>query len=271
MIVDYHMHLRNPREEIEFTVEAIERFVERAAARGVDEIGFSEHVYYFRQTLPVWTLPYQIERCVYDLNAYCGAIVEAKRQGLPVKLGIEVDWLGERAGELAGLLAPFPWDYELGSIHWIDGLAVDLEPGLWARDSVEDVWRRYFTELAATARSGMFDVLSHPDLVKIFARRPAPAVVRELHERTAEAIAEAGVCVEVSSAGLRKQVGEVYPDSALLGACRARGVPITLAADAHVPGNVGRDLDRAVAHARAAGYETVTVLDRRRKRQEPLG
>jgi len=92
-----------------------------------------------------------------------------------------------------------------------------------------------------------------------------------LHEETADAIEAAGVCVEVSSAGLYKPVGELYPDPQLLEACRARGVPITLASDAHVPQNIGRDLDRAIAHARAAGYETVTVFDRRERRQEPLG
>jgi histidinol-phosphatase (PHP family) len=85
------------------------------------------------------------------------------------------------------------------------------------------------------------------------------------------AIEAAGVCIEVSSAGLHKPVGELYPDPPLLEACHARGVPITLASDAHVPRNVGRDLDHAVGLARAADYGTVTVFDRRERRQEPLG
>jgi histidinol-phosphatase (PHP family) len=92
-----------------------------------------------------------------------------------------------------------------------------------------------------------------------------------VHEETADAIEAAGVCVEVSAAGLHKPVGELYPDPPLLEACHARGVPITLASDAHEPQNVGRDIARAVEHARAAGYETVTVFDQRRRRQEPLG
>jgi histidinol-phosphatase (PHP family) len=80
-----------------------------------------------------------------------------------------------------------------------------------------------------------------------------------------------GVCLEVSSAGLHKRHGKLYPNPALLSAARERDVPITLASDAHVPQNVGRGLDRAIEHARGAGYETVTVFDRRKPRQEPLG
>ncbi len=62
------MHLRAPDESLDHTVEAVERFVEAAAERGVDEIGFTEHVYYFRQTSELWSIPYQTERCAYDLD-----------------------------------------------------------------------------------------------------------------------------------------------------------------------------------------------------------
>jgi histidinol-phosphatase (PHP family) len=87
VIVDYHMHLRAPDESIQHTVEAVERYVEVAADRGIDEIGFTEHVYYFQQTRSLWSIPYQLGRCKYDLDQY----VEAKRRGYPVKLGLEVD------------------------------------------------------------------------------------------------------------------------------------------------------------------------------------
>jgi histidinol-phosphatase (PHP family) len=274
LIVDYHMHLRSPRhdvEEVDHTPEAIERYLESAAVRGVDEIGFAEHVYYFRQTYEVWTLEYQTERCVYDLDVYCDAILEAKRQGLPVKLGLEVDYVGEHQQRLAELLAGYPWDFLLGSVHWIDGLAVDLEPGLWASRSVEEVWRLYVAAISELAGTGAVDVLAHPDLPKILRRLPEPAVLAELHAALADAAARGGLAVEISTAGLHKPVGELYPDPALLRACLERGVPVTTASDAHVPANVGRDFDRALAFAREAGCETVTVFEARQGRQEPLG
>ena len=261
MIVDYHMHLRDPDERIAHRVDAVEPFVETAARRGVDEIGFTEHVYYFRQTRPLWDRPYESERCVYDLEAYVDAVVDAKRQGLPVKLGLEVDHVGDRQDELAAVLEPYPWDFLLGSVHNVDGLAIDSAPeeGVWAQLSVDEVWRRYFGALAGLAASGHVDVVAHPDLPKIFGRRP---------EGDVEYPALNGVALEISTNGRYKPVGELYPDPAFLEAVKA---PITLASDAHVPANVGRDFDQAVELARAAGYETVTVFEGRRARQEPLG
>jgi histidinol-phosphatase (PHP family) len=261
MIVDYHMHLRDPDERIDHSVAAVERFVETAARRGVDEIGFTEHVYYFRRTRPLWNLPYQTERCVYDLDVYVDAVLEAKKQGLPVKLGLEVDYVGGPQDELAALLEQYPWDYLLGSVHWIDGLAIDsaADAGIWAEASVDEIWRRYFAALTELARSGHVDVLAHPDLTKIFGKRP---------RRGIEYPPLDGVALEISTNGLYKPVGELYPDLAFLRAVR---LPITLASDAHVPTNVGRDFDQALELARAAGYDTVTVFDARRARQEPLG
>ena len=276
MIVDYHMHLRGPangREgPVELTVEAVERFVARAGERGVDEIAFTEHMYYFRQAEPFLSHPYHRGRVGHDLDDYCAAILEAKRQGLPVKLGLELEWIPGRDAELAELLDPYPWDFLLGSVHLIDGEAVDMESDpLWARLSVDEVWRRYFAELAALARSGLADVLAHPDLVKIFGRRPAGEEVAAHHDGAAAAFAEGGVAVEVSTAGLRKPVGELYPDLELLTLCRERGVGATLASDAHVAHDVGRDFEAGLDHLRSAGYETVTVFDGRVGRQEALG
>jgi histidinol-phosphatase (PHP family) len=264
VIVDYHMHLRNDREEIDHTVEAVERFCEVAAERGVDEIGFSEHVYYFRQTRSLWTVPYQTERCVYDLDTYCDSVVEAKSRGLPVKLGLEVDYVRGREEETSTLLEPYPWDYLIGSVHFIDGYGVDGPPALVDAVGPEETWRRYETELTAAARSGLFDTLGHPDVVKMF----GPTLEWAWSDLIP---ALDGVCLEVSSAGLHKRHGRLYPEPELLAGAREAGVPITLASDAHAPGNVGRDLDRAIEHARAAGYGTVTVFDGRRGRQEPLG
>jgi histidinol-phosphatase (PHP family) len=267
VIVDYHMHLRNGREEIAHDTWSVEPFVAAAEQAGVDEIGFTEHVYYFKQTRPLWTVPYQSERCVYDLEPYVDAILQARGRGLPVKLGLEVDYVPGREEETREFLAPYPWDYLLGSVHFIDGLGVDGEPRLLDEVGVEEAWRRYFETLAAAAGSGLFDSLSHPDLVKIFGERAAAFE----YEAIADAIATAGVAIEVSTAGLRKPVGELYPHPDFLAACRARGVPVTTGSDAHSPDVVGRDFDRARELLRSAGYETVTVFEQRRARQEPLG
>ncbi len=266
MIVDYHMHLRNDREEIAHDTGAVSAFVDAARAAGVDEIGFTEHGYYFTQLRTLWSVPYQSERCAYDLEQYVDAVVQARDRGLPVKLGLEVDYVPGREDETRALLAPYPWDYLLGSVHWIDGLSVDGDPRLVDEVGVESAWHRYFETLALAAGSGLFDSLSHPDLVKIFGDR-ADAFD---YSTVADAIAESGTAIEVSTAGLRKPVGELYPHPDLLRACRERAVPVTTGSDAHVPSLVGRDFDQARELLSSAGYETVTVFERRRRRQEPF-
>jgi len=273
VIVDYHMHLRGPdnRPAGRYSAERADEYVEQAHRAGIDEIGFSDHIYYFRQSKHLWDIPWMLERCGDDLDEYVAAVQEAKDRGLPVKLGLEVDYFPGIEAGLAELLARYPWDYLLGSVHFVDGFAVDQEPGLAHRVPVGEAWRRYFVWLRNAARSGLFDALAHPDLVKIFGMRPPGEETLYLHIETADAIEAAGVCIEVSAAGLHKPVGELYPDRELLVACRERGVPITLASDAHAPAHVGRDIARAVQLAREAGYETVTVFDRRDRRQELLG
>ena len=259
MIVDYHMHLRDERGEIAHTAAAVEPFLATAWRRGVDEIGFTEHVYYFEQTREIWDLPYQTERCHFDLDAYCDAVLEAKRAGLPVKLGIEVDYVGDLQERLMELLEPYPWDLLLGSVHWIDGEAIDQQPGMWGTHSVEEVWERYFAALAGLAP--FVDVLAHPDLPKIYGQRP------DRPDRFYPHLD--GVALEISTAGLRKPVGQLYPDYALLRA--NRGIGITLASDAHQPDLVGADFEQALELAEDAGIETVTVFEGRKARQEPLG
>lgn len=263
MIVDYHMHLRAPDESLDHSIEGVERFVEVAAERGIDEIGFTEHVYYFKQTRPLWTTASHVKHCHHDIEPYVVAVTEAKRQGMPVKLGLEVDYVPGREEETAELLAPYPWDYLLGSIHFLGDAGIDGEPTLIEEVGVEDAWRRYYEALGRAAASNLFDSLAHPDLVRMY----GPMIPWDWN---AVAGTLDGVCLEVSSAGLHKPHGELYPNPELLAQARERGAGITLASDAHVPQNVGRDLDKAIDHARAAGYDTVTVFDQRQARQEPL-
>jgi histidinol-phosphatase (PHP family) len=264
VIVDYHMHLRAPDGSIDHSVDAVWRFVEAAAERGVDEIGFSEHVYYFQETRSLWSVPYHLERCVYPIEPYVDAVVAAKERGLPVKLGLEVDYVPGREEETAELLGAYPWDYLIGSIHYIGRRSIDDEPSLVEEVGVEEAWHRYYETLAAAARSGVFDVLGHPDLVKMHGPELA-------WDWSSVAGSLDGTRLEVSSAGLHKPHGKLYPNPDLLQEAKQHGVEITLASDAHAPQDVGRDLDRAIELARAAGYETVTVFEGRQARQEPLG
>jgi histidinol-phosphatase (PHP family) len=264
VIVDYHMHLRDEGQHVSHTVETIERWVDTATSRGIAEIGFTEHFYYFLETRPLLTVPYQVDHCHVSVEPYVEAVLEAKQRGLPVKLGTEVDYIPGREAELRTLLARHPWDFILGSLHYLDGLGIDQEPSFVAAVGPEQAYHRYFDTLPRAAATGLFDSLAHPDLVKFFAGPIA-------WDQGAFVAGLDGVCLEVSTAGLRKPHGRIYPEPELLAAANRAGVHVTLASDAHEPRDVGRDFDRALDLLRANGYETVTVFEERMPRQEPLG
>ena len=276
MLTDYHVHLRpdeagTPASEY-FTEPRAGRYREMASKRGIEELGVSEHVHRFRQALEVWDHPFWEENAVDDLDEYC----EFVRERTDLRLGIEADYLPLREDRMANLLDARDWDYVIGSVHFLSDAAVDMRDSpwdVWRSGDPEKVWRRYFETLGEAARTGMFDILAHPDLVKVWgdgAPRPE-GDPRRFYELAMDGIAESRIAVEVSTAGLRKPVGELYPAPAFLEMCLEAGCPVALSSDAHVPGDVGRDYERALELLESLGVSELAVFERRERRMEPIG
>ncbi len=273
MLTDYHLHLRPDEPETPavryFTDENVGRYREAAAAAGIEELGVSEHVYRFTQALDLWDHPFWREQARDDLVAYC----EFAR-GAGLKLGVECDFVPGAEDRTANLLEAHDFDYVVGSVHFVGEAAVDHQGwDVWDRQGDPDeVWRRYFEAFAECARSGLFDILAHPDLVKVWGSgRPLPnRDPRHYYEPAVEAIAEGGAAVELSTAGLRKPVGELYPARAFAELCVEAGVPFALSSDAHLPEQVGFGYDRALELLAAIGVEEISVFERRERRLEPL-
>ena len=273
-LTDYHTHLRpdvgdTPPDRY-FTEANVRRYLEAAAQRGIAELGFSEHVYRFREALVVWRHPFWRESAQDSLDDY----VEFVTGMDGVKLGLEVDWIPGREDALAGLIDGRPWDYIIGSVHFVADRAVDHDGyDIWESSDPDEVWTAYFGALGEAAASGLFDVLAHPDLVKVWGRgRPdPPRPPRAYYEIAMPAIEAADVAIEVSTGGLRKPVGEMYPSPELLEMCVQAGKPVALSSDAHEPEWIGHGYDLAVALLRDAGVERICVFEGRERREEPLG
>jgi histidinol-phosphatase (PHP family) len=275
MLTDYHLHLRpddlDARAEQHFTPANAERYRLVAGECGIQELGVAEHVYRFNQALTVWQHPFWRRYAVDDLDSYC----EFVRSQTDLRLGIEADFVPGAEDRLAKLLEERPFDYVVGSVHFLADRALDIdEYTVWdGSASAERIWERYFATLAAAARSGLFDILAHPDLVKVWgADRPAPeGDLRRYYEPAVQAIAESGIAVEVSTAGLRKRVREIYPAPAFLEMCVEAGACFALSSDAHRPSEVGADYEQAVDLLHSAGVDELCVFDGRRRRLEPIG
>jgi histidinol-phosphatase (PHP family) len=275
VLTDYHVHLR-PDEpdtppERHFTAANAERYRVAAEEQGIAELGVAEHIYRFTAALDVWDHPFWREWARDDLDRYC----EFVREETDLRLGIEADFVPGREDRLANLLEQREWDYVVGSVHFLRDRSLDTdEYSVWgAGESPDRVWRRYFETLAESARSGLFDVVAHPDLVKVWGDRvPRPdGDLRYFYEPAVEAFADAGIAVEVSTAGLRKPVGEIYPAPAYLEMVLEAGCPIALSSDAHSPDQLGFRYEQAVELLESLGVRELAVFEGRERRLEPIG
>jgi histidinol-phosphatase (PHP family) len=275
VLTDYHLHLRTDALDASaaehFTESNVARYRSMASERGIAELGVSEHVYRFEQALEVWRHPFWQQYAHDDLDAYCTFV----REQTDLRLGIEADFVPGAEDRMANLLEAREFDYVIGSVHFIREGAVDMdEYGVWEKGrSAEEVWRRYFQTIGESAASGLFDVLAHPDLVKYWGReRPLPeGDLRRYYELAIDGIAQSGIAVEVSTAGLRKRAGEIYPAPAFLQMCLEAGAPIALSSDAHRPQDVGADYEQALDLLERLGVSELCVFDRRVRRLQPLG
>jgi histidinol-phosphatase (PHP family) len=275
VLTDYHVHLRPDERENTaerfFTRSNAERYREAAAERGIDELGVAEHIYRFSQSLEVWEHPFWQTYAVDDLDDYCAFV----RDETDLKLGIEADFIPGREDRMANLLDGREWDYVVGSIHFVGDESLDTEEfSIWTKTASADrIWRRYFEVLAEAAQSGLFDILAHPDLVKVWGNdRPLPdGDLRRFYYPAMEVIADCDVAIEVSTAGFRKPVGEIYPAPAFLEMAIDAGKPIALSSDAHTPDLLGYRYDRALELLDSMGVKELAVFEGRTRRMEPVG
>ncbi|HMD44593.1 MAG TPA: PHP domain-containing protein [Acidimicrobiales bacterium] len=290
-MLDYHLHLWPHRDsQVPLSVDQLEAYCRRAVAAGVAEIAVTEHLFRFTQATavvgPFWEddeaspdlrrsmARYWDHHARADLDAYVDCALAAKSAGLPIVLGLEVDYYRGRMDAVADLLAGYPFDVLLGSVHWIGAWRfddLDDTPSMdeWSARDVDacfDLYAEATEELAAT---GTCDVLAHPDLIKVAGQRPGhPA---EWWDRLAETAVRSQMAAEVSSAGWRKPVAEPYPAPGLLARYVAAGVPLTTASDAHHLETVADRSADLRALLEAAGVEHLCAYRGRRPHPVPLG
>jgi histidinol-phosphatase (PHP family) len=251
-VLDYHLHLwPHGERDTAPTLDQVAAYCERAQAAGVTEIALTEHLFRFAQAdrllrgfwsdepdtaLRLSMESYWSDHARADLDAYVDCVLAAKDAGLPVVLGLEVDYYRGRMDDVATLLAGYPFDVLLGSVHWVgnwrfDDLDDQVSMDEWRARDVETAWSGYVTAIEELAASGTCDVLAHPDLIKVAGHRSGTP--EEYWDRLVEAALSSGMAAELSSAGYRKPAAEAYPAPSLLERFVHGGVPLTTASDAH--------------------------------------
>ncbi len=283
-MLDYHLHLwPHSEHDTPLRPEQLADYCARAREAGVTELALTEHLFRFRQAdallggfwddgrvppaLAESMADYWKFHATADLDAYVECALEAKAAGLPVVIGLEVDYYEGRMDDVARLLADYPFDVLLGSVHWVGGWRFDdlsdpVSMQEWSTRQVDACWEAYTEALEELAATRACDVLAHPDLIKVAGH--VPAAPQEWWDRMAEAAVSSGMAAEVSSAGWRKPVGEQYPALGLLERFVAGGVALTTASDAHHLEHVADRADDLRALLTAAGVRTLQGYRSRR-------
>jgi len=245
-----------------------EEYIRAAIAAGVTEYGISDHA-------PAMPEPFDDWRMRADqLPEYFTWIERARAEAgdtLPIRAGMECDWLAGCEKWIEELTEKYPWDYLIGSVHYLSDWDFDNPAWLekWAKTDVNDAWERYWKTYADMAESGLFDILAHPDLIKKFGYKPS-GDLRRYYEPAVDAIAASGCAIEINTAGLHKPCKEIYPEADFIDLAFSAGIPLVISSDAHHPSEVARDFSHAVTEAKNVGYTETLLFKQRQRSYEPL-
>ena len=261
---DYHMHTPLCRHAVGEPAD----YARRAVALGLSEIGFSDHSPMRQDDFDNWRMNFS------QLDEYVAKVRLAQKTfpQLTIRLALEVDYLPGHEDWIRELAARQPWDYFIGSVHYVsDSWDIDNPAKLseWKKRDAFEVWQVYFERLAAAAESGLFEIIGHCDLPKKFGFRPKQDCT-PLYKKFLDAAKKSGCAIELNTAGLRKDCKEIYPSRDILRLAFQKGVPITFGSDAHAPAEVGLNFADAVQLARETGYQERCEFARRKRRPAKL-
>ena len=261
---DYHTHTPLCRHATGNPTE----LAAQALRLGLKEMGFSDHAPMPQDNFDDWRMR------AADLDQYVAAVEQARRDHptLVIKLALEVDYLPGCEDWVRDLAARYPWDYFIGSVHYVsDSWAIDnpAEIARWKGREPIEVWTAYFERLTMAAESGLFDIIGHADLCKKFAFYPRQDCT-PLFTRFLKTVKQHGLAIEINTAGLRKDCHEIYPSPRIVQIAAQFGVPICFGSDAHAPNEVGLNFAEAVQLAHSAGYTHYCRFTRRQREEVKL-
>lgn len=261
---DYHMHTPLCRHA---TGEPVE-YAARALELGIEEIGMSDHNPMKQDDFDEWRMRDD------QLDEYVEKVRKAQRDypRLRIKLALEVDFIPGFEDWVKHLAARHPWDYLIGSVHYVsDSWDLDNPQKIsrWKERDAMEVWTAYFERLTMAAESKLFDIIGHADLCKKFRFIPQQDCTH-LFRGFLKAAAASNAAIEINTAGLRKDCREMYPSPAIVRLAAEYGVGLTFGSDAHAPEEVGLNFEEAQALARESGYRHWRRFTQRRFETVPL-
>jgi histidinol-phosphatase (PHP family) len=256
---DYHMHssYSDGRSDPE-------DYITSAIAAGLSEIGFSEHLTLFKD-LEDWNMnPVNITPYINHIEN-----IRNKIKNIKIKTGLEVDFFVGKEKEIRAFLVDLPLDYIIGSVHYLGEKTVDVDPEFYEGKSINRLFESYFASVTAAASSGLFDIIGHCDLIRIYGFKPS-CDPEPLYRLLAKTMKMNNVAFEVNTNGRNRPLADFYPDRKFLHIFREENVPVCVNSDAHMPSRVGQYFDEAYELLRYVGFNEMAVFDKRVRRMVPF-
>lgn len=242
-----------------------EDYIAPALAAGLREIGFAEHLTLFKEGLD-WSMN-KSQAGAYLKHIH---VLRDNTDGIKVRTGLEVDFFPGRESEIFSVINKLDLDFVIGSVHYLGENTVDLGTEFYEGKNIDELYLSYFENVASAAASGLFDIIAHCDLIRIYGYRPS-IDLEPLYRKLAKSFQRHDVAFEVNTNGRNRPVGDFYPDRRFLSIFREENVPVCVNSDAHMPQRVAQYFDEAYALLKEAGYTEMAVFEKRQRFMIPIG
>jgi len=256
---DYHMHSSYSDGR-----SVPEDYIFPAISAGLSEIGFSEHLSLFNNSAGLNMNPAIIPTYISHLQD-----LQKSTKGIKIKIGLEVDYFEGKEEEIKSYLNPLPLDYIIGSVHYLGEKTVDVGPEFYEGKSIDGLFEAYFDSVVTAVSSGLFDIIAHCDLIRIYGYKPS-LNLEPLYRKLAKTMKIHNVAFEVNTNGRNRPLADFYPDRQFLHVFRDEKVPVCVNSDAHMPSRVGQYFDEAYDLLRYIGFTEMAVFDKRVRRMVPF-
>jgi histidinol-phosphatase (PHP family) len=256
---DYHMHSTYSDGR-----SVPEEYIAPAIAAGLSELGFSEHLTLFKDPQE-WNMdPEKIHSYVSHLQD-----LRENTPGIRIKIGLEVDYFEGKEEEIRSFIEPLPLDYVIGSVHYLGPKTVDLGPEFYEGKNIDRLFESYFDKVCNAAASGIFDIIGHCDLIRIYGYKPG-SDPEHLYRKLARTMKQSNVAFEINTNGRNRPLADFYPDRKYLNIFLQEKVPVCVNSDAHMPSRIAQYFDEAYDLLRYTGYTEMAVFDKRKRNMIPF-
>lgn len=251
-LIDYHTHsiLSDGHATYETMVRA-------AIEKGLNEIGFSDHVC-------LKPVSWAIDKV--DLPVMTGQISEVREKYghlINIKFGIELDYFPDREDELRNIIESLPLDYVIGSVHFIDEWNFDNDRSLYGKWTNNSLYEKYYHLVQQAIESNLFDIIGHIDIIKKFCVYPESDQTF-LYEETAKRLREKNLVVELNTGGLDRPCAEFNPGQPWIEILYANDIPVTITSDAHYSEQIARHFQEGIELLKKVGYHRIATFNSRK-------